>query len=134
MAPRPYKRHRTAAAAPTTGAHDREAWRRVYEFEPSRTPFAGWERRELTELGDACVGRTDECWEATRHARAAVGGRVPVWKIPRRASRLLFSGKLRLLAGVVVASDLYVSGGAELQVPPGGGSVGVVYEALVHGI
>ena len=45
---------------------------------------------------------------ATRHARAAVGG---------------------LLAGVAGMSDVYVSGGAELQGPPGGGPVCVVFEA-----
>ena len=45
---------------------------------------------------------------ATRHARAAVGG---------------------LLAGLVGATSLYVSGGAEHQGPPGGGPVAVIARA-----
>lgn len=50
---------------------------------------------------------TDSDVQATRHARAAVGG---------------------LLAGLVGESCLYVSGGAEHQGPPGGGTVTVVYD------
>ncbi|ONK10253.1 ring-opening amidohydrolase [Streptomyces sp. MP131-18] len=49
---------------------------------------------------------TDSDVPATRHARAAVGG---------------------LLAGLAGTTALYVSGGAEHQGPPGGGSVTVVY-------
>lgn len=49
---------------------------------------------------------TDSDIHSTRHARAAVGG---------------------LVAGLVGDSALYVSGGAEGQGPPGGGSLCVVY-------
>jgi cyanuric acid amidohydrolase len=45
---------------------------------------------------------------ATRHARAAVGG---------------------LIAGLVGATALYVSGGAEHQGPPGGGPIAVIAKA-----
>jgi len=47
---------------------------------------------------------------ATRHARAAVGG---------------------LIAGLVGATALYVSGGAEHQGPPGGGPIAVIAKAGV---
>ncbi len=49
---------------------------------------------------------TDSDIHSTRHARAAVGG---------------------LLAGLVGDTQIYVSGGAEGQGPPGGGSLCVVY-------
>jgi cyanuric acid amidohydrolase len=49
---------------------------------------------------------TDSDISATRHARAAVGG---------------------LLAGLVGDPAVYVSGGAEHQGPPGGGSLTVLY-------
>lgn len=49
---------------------------------------------------------SDSDLQATRHARAAVGG---------------------LLSGLVGHSAIYVSGGAEHQGPPGGGPVTVVY-------
>ena len=49
---------------------------------------------------------TDSDINATRHARAAVGG---------------------LLAGLVGRTDLYVSGGAEHQGPPGGGNITIVW-------
>lgn len=49
---------------------------------------------------------TDSDLQPTRHARAAVGG---------------------LLAGLVGDTALYVSGGAEAQGPPGGGSLTVLY-------
>lgn len=49
---------------------------------------------------------TDSDINATRHARAAVGG---------------------LLAGLVGRTDLYVSGGAEHQGPPGGGTITIVW-------
>jgi cyanuric acid amidohydrolase len=45
---------------------------------------------------------------STRHARAAVGG---------------------LLAGLTGDTQIYMSGGAEGQGPPGGGSLCIVYEA-----
>ena len=51
---------------------------------------------------------SDSDINATRHARAAVGG---------------------LLAGVFGETRLYVSGGAEHQGPEGGGPVCIVYEA-----
>jgi cyanuric acid amidohydrolase len=51
---------------------------------------------------------TDSDIHSTRHARAAVGG---------------------LLAGLVGDPAIYVSGGAEHQGPPGGGSVTVVWSA-----
>ncbi|KAM0754810.1 cyanuric acid hydrolase [Meredithblackwellia eburnea MCA 4105] len=50
---------------------------------------------------------TDSDLHSTRHARAAVGG---------------------LIAGLTGQPDLYVSGGAEGQGPPGGGSLCVIYE------
>ncbi len=50
---------------------------------------------------------TDSDLNATRHARAAVGG---------------------LLAGLVGEPAIYVSGGAELQGPPGGGPVAIIWE------
>ena len=50
---------------------------------------------------------TDSDLNATRHARAAVGG---------------------LLAAFAGRSDIYVSGGAENQGPPGGGPVTIVWE------
>ena len=48
--------------------------RRVYEYEPQRTPFgqAGWARAELPELSKSLVCCTDTCWSATRHAKAVV--------------------------------------------------------------
>jgi cyanuric acid amidohydrolase len=49
---------------------------------------------------------TDSDLQSTRHARAAVGG---------------------LLAGLVQDTAIYVSGGAESQGPPGGGSLVIVY-------
>lgn len=49
---------------------------------------------------------TDSDIHSTRHARAAVGG---------------------LLAGLVGDTQIYVSGGAEGQGPPGGGSLCIVY-------
>jgi cyanuric acid amidohydrolase len=49
---------------------------------------------------------TDSDIHSTRHARAAVGG---------------------LLAGLVGDTEIYVSGGAEGQGPPGGGSLCIVY-------
>jgi cyanuric acid amidohydrolase len=49
---------------------------------------------------------TDSDIHSTRHARAAVGG---------------------LVAGLVGDSALYISGGAEGQGPPGGGSLCIVY-------
>lgn len=54
-----------------------EAWRRVYEYEPLRTPHgaAGWERAELVELQATLVCRTDQCWSGTRHAKAIVFSR-----------------------------------------------------------
>ncbi|KAL8291428.1 hypothetical protein RQP46_002406 [Phenoliferia psychrophenolica] len=50
---------------------------------------------------------TDSDLHSTRHARAAVGG---------------------LVAGLTGQPDVYVSGGAEGQGPPGGGSLCIVYE------
>lgn len=52
---------------------------------------------------------TDSDLHSTRHARAAVGG---------------------LIAGLVGDTEIYVSGGAEGQGPPGGGSLCVVYKVL----
>ena len=54
-----------------------EAWRRVYEYEPLRTPHgaAGWERAELVELRTTLVCRTDQCWSGTHHAKAIVFSR-----------------------------------------------------------
>lgn len=49
---------------------------------------------------------TDSDLHSTRHARAAVGG---------------------LIAGLVGDTEVYVSGGAEGQGPPGGGSLCIVY-------
>lgn len=49
---------------------------------------------------------TDSDLQSTRHARAAVGG---------------------LLAGLAQDTAIYVSGGAESQGPPGGGSLVIVY-------
>jgi hypothetical protein len=51
-----------------------EAWRRVYQYEPHRTPWgaAGWERiepvEEICERSLVCC--TDVCWSARRHAKA----------------------------------------------------------------
>jgi cyanuric acid amidohydrolase len=50
---------------------------------------------------------TDSDISSTRHARAAVGG---------------------LVAALKGDGAVYVSGGAEHQGPPGGGSVTVIYE------
>ncbi|KAK6198412.1 hypothetical protein LQW54_010306 [Pestalotiopsis sp. IQ-011] len=50
---------------------------------------------------------TDSDIQSTRHARAAVGG---------------------LIAGLVGDTQIYVSGGAEGQGPPGGGSFCLIYE------
>lgn len=55
---------------------------------------------------------TDSDINATRHARAAVGG---------------------LVAALKGDTAVYVSGGAEHQGPPGGGSVTVVYEVPARG-
>jgi cyanuric acid amidohydrolase len=52
---------------------------------------------------------TDSDVHSTRHARAAVGG---------------------LVAGLVGDSAVYISGGAEGQGPPGGGSLCIVYSIL----
>jgi cyanuric acid amidohydrolase len=52
---------------------------------------------------------TDSDIHSTRHARAAVGG---------------------LLAGLVGDTQIYVSGGAEGQGPPSGGSLCIVYRRL----
>jgi len=52
---------------------------------------------------------TDSDIHSTRHARAAVGG---------------------LLAGLTGDPQIYVSGGAEGQGPPGGGSLCIVYETF----
>lgn len=52
---------------------------------------------------------TDSDLHSTRHARAAVGG---------------------LVAGIVGDTQVYVSGGAEGQGPPGGGSLCIVYRVL----
>jgi cyanuric acid amidohydrolase len=49
---------------------------------------------------------TDSDVHSTRHARAAVGG---------------------LIAGLVGDTQVYISGGAEGQGPPGGGSLCVLY-------
>jgi cyanuric acid amidohydrolase len=59
-----------------------------------------------TIRGNRHTMNTDSDIHGTRHARAAVGG---------------------LLAGLVGDTQLYVSGGAEGQGPPGGGSLCVVY-------
>ncbi|KAF7522313.1 hypothetical protein G7054_g12175 [Neopestalotiopsis clavispora] len=53
---------------------------------------------------------TDSDIQSTRHARAAVGG---------------------LIAGLVGDTEIYVSGGAEGQGPPGGGSFCLIYECPV---
>jgi len=53
---------------------------------------------------------TDSDIHSTRHARAAVGG---------------------LIAGLTGDTQIYVSGGAEGQGPPGGGSLCVVYRAKI---
>ena len=48
------------------------AWRRVYQYEPQRTPFgaAGWGRAELADVSSSLICRTDACWSSTRHAKA----------------------------------------------------------------
>jgi cyanuric acid amidohydrolase len=59
--------------------------------------------------GNRHTMNTDSDIHSTRHARTAVGG---------------------LLAGLVGDSQIYVSGGAEGQGPPGGGSLCVVYRCF----
>ena len=56
---------------------DPDAWRKVYIHEPQRTPFGadGWVRKELKELSDCCICRTDSCWDSTRHAKAVLFSR-----------------------------------------------------------
>jgi cyanuric acid amidohydrolase len=54
---------------------------------------------------------TDSDIHSTRHARAAVGG---------------------LLAGLVGDTQIYVSGGAEGQGPPGGGNLCIIYRRLTE--
>lgn len=51
-----------------------EAWRRVYADSPQRTPWGaeGWSRRELSELSQLQICRTDAPWCATRHSRTTV--------------------------------------------------------------
>lgn len=64
---------------PERSRPDGEAWRRVYEYEPHRTPFgaAGWSRAELREVSACLLCCTDTCWSATRHAKALVFARGP---------------------------------------------------------
>ena len=79
------------------------------------TPAARARVRAVLAKADPCASvrgeRTTMCSDsdihATRHSRAAVGG---------------------LLCGIFGDTALYVSGGAELQGPEGGGPVCVVYE------
>lgn len=65
----------TACAGPV----ERERWRRVYAFEPERTPWgaAGWEREELRELSRRQLCRTDTPWCSTRHSKTVVFRRKP---------------------------------------------------------
>ena len=51
-----------------------EAWRRVYVDSPQRTPWGaeGWSRRELSELSQLQICRTDAPWCATRHSHTTV--------------------------------------------------------------
>ena len=51
-----------------------EAWRRVYADSPQRTPWGaeGWSRRELSQLSQLQICRTDAPWCATRHSRTTV--------------------------------------------------------------
>jgi hypothetical protein len=56
--------------------HDAEAWRRVYAYEPARTPWGGdgWTRRELG-VSAFMVCCTDTCWAARQHAKAVLFAR-----------------------------------------------------------
>ena len=51
-----------------------EAWRRVCADSPQRTPWGaeGWSRRELSQLSQLQICRTDAPWCATRHSRTTV--------------------------------------------------------------
>ncbi|KAL1512030.1 hypothetical protein AB1Y20_005305 [Prymnesium parvum] len=53
---------------------DEDAWRRVYQYAPWRTPWGadGWERFELTHISARQVCRTDAPWCSTRHSKTVV--------------------------------------------------------------
>jgi hypothetical protein len=63
---------RAQAMRESDHAADETRWRRVYSYEPARTPFGsdGWHRRELKTLSTCMLCATDVCWVATRHAKA----------------------------------------------------------------
>jgi hypothetical protein len=52
--------------------HAQAAWRQVYAYEPSITPWGatGWERKELVHLSHELICCTDRCWNRNRHAKA----------------------------------------------------------------
>jgi len=60
----------------TEVAHD--GWRKVYAFEPGRTPWGvdGWERVDseplLEQMTRVLLCCTDTCWSSQRHARATL--------------------------------------------------------------
>ena len=100
-APAVFRMLESAGLATKHGSLTDEARGRVKAVLAKADPAASVRGQRTTML-------TDSDLNATRHARASVGG---------------------LLAGIFGETRLYVSGGAEHQGPNGGGPVCVLYEA-----
>ena len=60
------------SGACTSEEDDRDAWRRIYERAPHRTPFgaAGWARQAVPLISSTQIGRTDAPWCNRRHSTA----------------------------------------------------------------